>query len=203
MRFPLFIPANLDGRFATPGLHIKGSLRAVLCLVRPLASAVSSFPAGPSRTHDGRQRHALSFSTRTDLRTVPIVPLLSGRMPAPGQPGQKTPPRNGHCHPSRASVPAGPSVFGPARSHKKKTGIRTSRSRSSYSHDQMLACRFQSDVHGRFEQGFGQCAPHHQTVDQEAGRAVDLQLFGIVQILGDYPGRPGPGRARRRGCGGR
>ena len=53
----------------------------------------------------------------------------------------------------------------------------------------MLACRFQSDVHGRFEQGFGQCAPHHQAVDQEAGRAVDLQLFGIVQILGDDPGR--------------
>ena len=109
----VFNPANLDGRFATPGLHIKGSLRAVLCLVRPLASAVSSFPAGPSRTPDGRQRHALSFSTRTDLRTVPIVPLLSGRMPAPGQPGQKTPPRNGHCHPSRASAPAGPSRLRP------------------------------------------------------------------------------------------
>ena len=54
---------------------------------------------------------------------------------------------------------------------------------------QRLARRFQSDVHGRFEQGFGQGAPHHQAVDQKAGRAVDLQLFGIIQILGDDPGR--------------
>ena len=40
-----------------------------------------------------------------------------------------------------------------------------------------LACRFQGDVHSRFEQRLGQGAPHHQAVDQETGRAVDLQLL--------------------------